>query len=85
MGGLGRPGEPVVGSPTHPVMPNLVVLWKISPLRGRCSEVMRSAQGGRKMLLFSTSSLRLGVWWVVPGGLVRKIARLTSKYALPKT
>ena len=29
-----RPGEPVVGSPTHPVMPNLVVLWKMSPLRG---------------------------------------------------
>ena len=24
----------MVGSPTHPVMPNLVVLWKISPLRG---------------------------------------------------
>jgi hypothetical protein len=24
----------VVGSPTHPVMPNLVVLWKMSPLRG---------------------------------------------------
>jgi hypothetical protein len=24
----------VVGSPTHPVMPNLVMLWKISPLRG---------------------------------------------------
>jgi hypothetical protein len=23
----------VVGSPTHPVMPNLVVLWKMSPLR----------------------------------------------------
>jgi hypothetical protein len=33
-GGLGRPGEPVVGSPTHPVMPNLVMLWEISPLRG---------------------------------------------------
>jgi hypothetical protein len=34
-GGLGRPGEPVVGSPTrHPVMPKLVVLWEISPLRG---------------------------------------------------
>jgi hypothetical protein len=27
------------------------------------------------MLLFSTSSLRLGVWWVMPCGLVRKIAR----------
>jgi hypothetical protein len=24
----------VVGSPTHPVMPDLVVLWKMSPLRG---------------------------------------------------
>jgi hypothetical protein len=24
----------VVGSPTHPVMPNLVMLWKMSPLRG---------------------------------------------------
>jgi hypothetical protein len=24
----------VVGSPTHPVLPNLVVLWKMSPLRG---------------------------------------------------
>jgi hypothetical protein len=22
----------VVGSPTHPVMPNLVMLWKMSPL-----------------------------------------------------
>jgi hypothetical protein len=33
-GGLGRPGEPVVGPPTHPVMPNLVMLWEISPLRG---------------------------------------------------
>jgi hypothetical protein len=33
-GGLGRPGEPVVGSPTHPAMPNLVVLWNMSPLRG---------------------------------------------------
>jgi hypothetical protein len=32
MGGLGRPGAPVVGSPTHPVMPNLLVLWKMSPL-----------------------------------------------------
>jgi hypothetical protein len=39
------------------------------------------------MLLFSTSSLRLGVsWWVIPGGLVRKIAPpRASKYALPKT
>ena len=34
MGGLGRPVAPVVGSPTHPVMPNLVMLWKMSPLRG---------------------------------------------------
>jgi hypothetical protein len=33
-GGLVRPGEPVVGYPTHPVMPNLVMLWKMSPLRG---------------------------------------------------
>ena len=32
MGGLGRPVAPVVGSPTHPVMPNLVMLWKMSPL-----------------------------------------------------
>jgi hypothetical protein len=24
----------VVGSPTHPVIPNLVVLWEIIPLRG---------------------------------------------------
>jgi hypothetical protein len=32
-GGLVRPGEPVVGSPTHPVMQNLVVLWEMSPLR----------------------------------------------------
>jgi hypothetical protein len=31
MGGLGRPVAPVVGSPAHPVMPNLVVLWKMSP------------------------------------------------------
>ena len=34
MGGLGRPVAPMVGSPTHPVMPNLVMLWKMSPLRG---------------------------------------------------
>jgi hypothetical protein len=36
MGGLGRPVAPVVGPPTHPVMrvmQNLVVLWKMSPLR----------------------------------------------------
>jgi hypothetical protein len=24
----------MVGSPAHPVMPNLVMLWKMSPLRG---------------------------------------------------
>ena len=24
----------MVGSPTHPVMPNLVMLWKMSPLWG---------------------------------------------------
>jgi hypothetical protein len=35
MGGLGRPVAPVVGSPTHPVMPDLVVLWKMSPPPGR--------------------------------------------------
>jgi hypothetical protein len=29
MWGLGRPVAPVVGSPTHPVMPNLVMLWKM--------------------------------------------------------
>jgi hypothetical protein len=38
MGGLGRPVAPVVGSPTvaRPTrsgMPNLVVLWEMSPLR----------------------------------------------------
>jgi hypothetical protein len=33
MAGLGRPVAPVVGSLTHPVMPNLVMLWKMSPLR----------------------------------------------------
>ena len=27
-------GEPMVWSPTHPVMPNLVMLWKMSPLWG---------------------------------------------------
>jgi hypothetical protein len=32
MGGLGRPVAPVVGSPAHPVVPNLVVLWKMSSL-----------------------------------------------------
>jgi hypothetical protein len=42
---------------------------------GRCSEGVRGAQKGRKMFLFSTSSLRLGVWWVIPGGLVREIGR----------
>jgi hypothetical protein len=34
MGGLGRPVAPVVGSPALPVMPHLVMLWKMSPLRG---------------------------------------------------
>ena len=24
----------MAGSPTHPVMPNLVMLWKMGPLRG---------------------------------------------------
>jgi hypothetical protein len=24
----------VAGSPTHPVMPNLIMLWKMGPLRG---------------------------------------------------
>jgi hypothetical protein len=33
-GGLGRSGDPVAGSPTHPAMPNLIVLWKMSPLWG---------------------------------------------------
>jgi hypothetical protein len=32
-GGWGDQGGAVVGSPTHPVMPNLIVLWKMSPLR----------------------------------------------------
>jgi hypothetical protein len=31
---LGRSGEPVVGSPTHPVMPDRIMLWKMSHLRG---------------------------------------------------
>jgi hypothetical protein len=37
-GGLGRSGEPVVGSPTHPVIPHLIMLWKMGP---------RGARGGR--------------------------------------
>jgi hypothetical protein len=32
-GGLGGAGGAVVGSPTHPAMPNLVVLWEMGPLR----------------------------------------------------
>jgi hypothetical protein len=46
-GGLGRHGEPVVGSPTHPVMPNLVMLWKMSPLRGRVRAGARLCAGPR--------------------------------------
>jgi hypothetical protein len=51
-GGLGRPGEPVVGSPTHPVMPNLVMLWKMGPSRcGRRAggySPLAGAASGRK-------------------------------------
>jgi hypothetical protein len=43
MGGLGGAVAPVVGSPTHPVMPNLVVLWKMSPLR---IQVVGVGEGG---------------------------------------
>jgi hypothetical protein len=31
-GGQGT-GKPVVGSPTNPVMPDLIVLWEMTPLR----------------------------------------------------
>jgi hypothetical protein len=31
-GGQGT-GKPVVGSPTHPVMPDLIMLWEMTPLR----------------------------------------------------
>jgi hypothetical protein len=34
MEGQGRSMGPVFGSPTHLVMPNPVVLWKVSPSRG---------------------------------------------------
>jgi hypothetical protein len=49
MAGLGRPVAPVVGSLTHPVMPNLVMLWKMSPLRpaARSSECGRVPGCGR--------------------------------------
>jgi hypothetical protein len=77
VGGVERQGAPLV----HPEAAGgcgarergLVGSTKV--VVGQVLEVMRSDQGGRKMLLFSTSSLRLGVWWVIPGGLVRKIAR----------
>ena len=44
----------MVGSPTHPVMPNLVMLWKMSPLHGGVRagarlwlrEATRRARGG---------------------------------------
>jgi hypothetical protein len=36
------------------------------------------------MLLFSTSSLRLGVWWVIPGGLVCEIGRPYLHICPPK-
>jgi hypothetical protein len=34
-GGLGDQGAAMVGSPTHPVMPHLVMPWKMSPPSGR--------------------------------------------------
>jgi hypothetical protein len=44
----------VVGPPTHPVMPDLIVLWKMGPLRGEgragarlwLREATRRARGG---------------------------------------
>jgi hypothetical protein len=36
------------------------------------------------MLLFSTSSLRLGVWWVIPDGLVCEIGRPYLQICPPK-
>ena len=47
-------GEPVVGSPTHPVMPDLIMLWEVGPLRGEgragarlwLREATRRARGG---------------------------------------
>ena len=44
----------MVGSPTHPVMPDLIVLWKMGPLRGEgragarlwLREATRRARGG---------------------------------------
>jgi hypothetical protein len=49
---------------------------------GLIKVVVSQALGGgemsserKKKLLFSTSSLRLGVWWVVPASLVCEIGR----------
>jgi hypothetical protein len=58
MGGLGRPVAPVVGPPTHPVMQNLVVLWKMSPLR-------RGVRAGARLWAWARGPARRS--WVATG------------------
>jgi hypothetical protein len=73
----------VVGSPTHPVMPNLVMLWKMSPLR---RAVRAGARVGAPPPTRRASEI-LGPCWAQlfreQGGLVHEglIARALSLHA----
>jgi hypothetical protein len=66
-GGLGRHREPVVGSPTHPVMQNLVVLWEMSPLWGGVRAGARLWARGPARQSWATTGPKLkpggGGWW----------------------
>jgi hypothetical protein len=61
----------VVGSPTHPVMPNLVMLWKISPLRGgvRAGTRLWAREATRRARGAIGSELKPGVAGGEPGPL----------------
>jgi hypothetical protein len=61
----------VVGSPTHPVMPNLVMLWKISPLQGgvRAGTRLWAREATRRARGTTGSELKPGAAGGEPGPL----------------
>jgi hypothetical protein len=78
----------VTGSPTHPVMPNLVVLWDMSPLRGGVRAGARLwARGPARRSWVATGSTgraqteaRGG--WVGPGSAAGRGASASQGYFL---